>query len=148
MMRQVIGEDFTIRSARVVLNVYGRVQGTDEKTGLRLADAIVGHASPGLTVQDDEIAFYVQAGAMADLAGLRMWDPPRGYLKSAYALHRACGVHRTVSEMIRREARNVPEGWIALLRSAGMDRMVQMSLTRRYRSQVTQTCSMDGRQRH
>jgi hypothetical protein len=133
MMREVVGEDFTIRSARNVLDLCGRVDTVDESTGPRLADAIVGHASPGLTVKDDEIAFYVQAGAMADLAGLRMWDLPRGYLRSAYAQHPARGVHRTIPELIRREARDVPEGRFALLRSAGMDRMVQLSPTRRYR---------------
>jgi hypothetical protein len=132
MMRQVVGEDFTIRSARVALDVCERVDNLDHHIGPRLADAIVGHTSPGLTAQDDEIAFYVQSGAMADLAGLRMWDLPRGYL-AAYRQHPARSVHRTVPELIRREAKDVPEGRFALLRSAGMDRMVQFSPTRRYR---------------
>jgi hypothetical protein len=132
MMRQVVGEDFTVRSAGIVLDLCERVGTMDDKIGPRLADAIVGHASPGLTVMDDEIAFYVQAGAMADLAGLRMWVLPRGFLRAAYKKHPACGVHRTVPELIRREVRDVPEGRFALLRSAGMDRMVQFSPTRRY----------------
>jgi hypothetical protein len=76
LLREVVGQDFTIRSARLVLDLCGQVETVDDATGLRLADAIVGHASPGLTVKDDELAFYVQAGAMADLAGLRMWDLP------------------------------------------------------------------------
>jgi len=139
MMREVVGEDFTIRSARIALDLCGRVENVGDETGPRLADAIVGHASPGLSVKDDEIAFYVQAGAMADLAGLRMWDLPRGYLSAAYAQHPACDVHRTVPELIRREARDVPAGRFALLRSAGMDRLVQFSPTRRYRSKVTST---------
>jgi hypothetical protein len=139
MTRQVVGEDFTIRSARTVLDLCGRIENVDDEIGPRIADAIVGHASPGLSVNDDEIAFYVQAGAMADLAVLRMWDLPRGYLSAAYAHHPACGVHRTVPELIRREARDVPDGRFAVLRSAGMDRMVQFSPTRRYRSKTTST---------
>ena len=90
-------------------------------------------------MKDDEIAFYVQAGAMADLAGLRMWDLPRGYLAAAYAQHPACGVLRTVPELIRREARDVPEGRFAVLRSAGLHRMVQFPPTRRHRSKATST---------
>lgn len=139
LLREVVGQDFTIRSARLVLDLCGQVETVDDATGLRLADAIVGHASPGLTVKDDELAFYVQAGAMADLAGLRMWDLPRGYLAAAYAQHPACDVHRTVPALIRREARDVPEGRFAVLRSAGLDRMVQFSPTRRYRSKATAT---------
>ena len=131
LLREVVGQDFTIRSARLVLDLCGQVETVDDATGLRLADAIVGHASPGLTVKDDEIAFYVQAGAMADLAGLRMWDLPRGYLAAAYAQHPACDEHRTVPALIRREARDVPEGRFAVLRSAGLDRMVQFSPARR-----------------
>jgi len=133
MMRQVVGEDFTIRSARIVLDICERVDNLSHHIGPRLADAIVGHASPGLTAEDDEIAFYVQSGAMADLAGLRMWDLPRGYLAAAYAQYPAQGVHRNITELIRREAKDVPAGRFALLRSAGMDRMVQLSPTRRFR---------------
>jgi hypothetical protein len=136
MMSEVVGEDFTIRSARIVLDVCERVGTIDPATGPALADAVVAHASPGLTVQDDPIAFYVQWGALADLAGLRMWDLPRGYLAAAYVKYPASDVHRTVSELIRREARDVPEGRFALLRSGGMDRLVQFSPTRLYRSRA------------
>ena len=132
MMREVVGEDFTIRSARIVLYVCERVETLDPAVGPQLADAVVAHASPGLTAHDDAIAFYVQSGAMADVAGLRMWDLPRGYLAAAYARHPAYDVHRAVPELIRREARDVPDGRFALLRSAGMDRMVQLSPSRWY----------------
>jgi len=73
---------------------------------------------------------------MADLAGLRMWDLPRGLLASAYRDHPAHDVHRVIAELIRREARDLPDGRFALLKRAGMDRMVAMSPTRRYARRV------------
>jgi hypothetical protein len=132
MMREVVGEDFTIRSAHIVLEVCERDEATDPVSAARLADAVVAHASAGLTPRDDPIAFYVQAGALADLAGLRMWDLPRGYLRAAYEAHPAHGVHGEIQTLIRREAHDVPQGRFALLRRAGLDRMVQLSPTRRY----------------
>jgi hypothetical protein len=131
MMREVVGQDFTVRSGGLLLEVAAR-SGADPSVGQALADAAVAHASPGLLPSDDPVGFYVQAGAMADLAGLRMWDLPRGLLKQAYAAYPADDVHRVIPPLIRREAQQVPEGRFALLRKAGMDRMVSFSPTRLY----------------
>jgi len=131
MAREVVGQDFTVRSAEILIDVFARA-GEPDSRGLLAADAAVAHASPGLTATADPVGFYVQAGAMADLAGLRMWDLPRGLLARAYREHPAREVHRVVAELIRREARDVPDGRFALLKRSGMDRMVQLSPTRRY----------------
>lgn len=61
-----------------------------------------------------------------------MWDLPRRYLRNAYAAHPACGVHTEVPRLIRREARDVPDGRFALLERGGMDRVVQLSPNRRF----------------
>jgi hypothetical protein len=61
-----------------------------------------------------------------------MWDLPRGYLRRAYQAYPAGGVHAEIPRLIRREATDVPNGRFAMLRSAGMDRMVSASPTRRY----------------
>ncbi|HLX86835.1 MAG TPA: hypothetical protein VKR22_00035 [Acidimicrobiales bacterium] len=132
MIREVAGEDFTIRSAGLILDLCARVPDLDRGVGPRLADAVVAHASPGLTADEDRLGFYVQWGAMADLAGLRTWDLPRGFLAAAYTAHPRNNVHRVVAELIRREATDVPEGRFALLRSGGIDRLVQFSPTRFY----------------
>jgi hypothetical protein len=131
MTRQVLGQDFTIRSAEILIDVLARA-GEPDSRGLLPADAAVAHASPGLTATADPVGFYVQAGAMADLAALRMWDLPRGVLARAYREHPAREVHRLVPELIRREARDVPDGRFALLKRSGMDQMVRLSPTRRY----------------
>jgi hypothetical protein len=96
-----------------------------------MTGAAVAHATPGLELSDNPVGFYVQAGAMADLGGLRQWDLPRGYLRRAFQAHPSYGVHSEVPRRIRAEARDVPEGRFALLRSSGLDRMVSISPTRR-----------------
>jgi len=129
MMREVVGQDFTVRSAEILQQTC-RSAGVDEAVARTVADAAVAHASPGLTAEDDPIGFYVQGGAMADLAGLRMWDLPRGYLRQAYRAHPAHGIHKAIPPLIRREAKQVPQGRFAILRRAGMDWMVTVSPTR------------------
>ena len=131
MTRQVVGTDFTLRSAEAVLDVFARAAQPPAR-GAAAADAVVAHATPGLAVADDPIGFYVQAGAMADLAGLRMWDLPRGQLAAAYRDHPAHDVHRVIAALIRREADDVPDGRFALLKRAGMATMVTLSPTRRH----------------
>jgi hypothetical protein len=39
--------------------------------------------APGLTPSDNPVGYF-QAGAMADLAGPRMWDLPPGYIRRTY----------------------------------------------------------------
>jgi len=129
IVRSVTGEDFTVRSGGILLRVCLSA-GMSEDLGIRAADAAVAHATPGLTATDDPVAFYVQAGAMADLAGLRMWDLPRRHMRRAYAAYPGAGVHFEVPRMIRREAEHVPEGRFAMLKRAGMDFMVTVSPTR------------------
>lgn len=74
MTQAVDDEDFTIRSARLALQVCEEAQVPDRLTAFRIADAIVAHPTPGLTVDDDRHGFYIQAGAMADLGAVRMWE--------------------------------------------------------------------------
>ena len=131
LVREVTGEDFTVRSGGNLVEVGARA-GCDEAVGRAMADAAVAHATPGLPVGVDPVGYYVQAGAMADLAGLRMWDLPRGLLRQAYRAHPGLGVHGRVSSLIRREAAQVPQGRFAMLRRAGVDLMVFASPTRLY----------------
>jgi hypothetical protein len=131
IVQSVAGQDFTQRSGDLLIDVCRRA-GADDDTGRRSADAAVAHATPGLTASDNPIGYYVQWGAMADLAGLRMWDLPRGYVRRAYAAYPSAGVHHEVPVAIRREAKNVPRGRFAMLRNSGMDLMVAASPTRLY----------------
>jgi hypothetical protein len=132
IVRVVSGEDFTIRSARVVSEVVARVRPDDSSLATSLADSVVAHATPGLSADIDPIGFYVQVGAMADLAALRRWDLPRGYTGTAYRGHPANDVFGVVAALITAEARAVPRGRFAMLRRAGMPLMVRFSPNRRF----------------
>jgi len=131
IVRVVAGEDFTIRSARVVSEVAARARPEDSSLATSLADSVVAHATPGLSADVDPIGFYVQVGAMADLAALRRWDLPRGYADRAYRAHPANDVFNVVAASITAEARAVPLGRFAMLRRAGMPLMVKFSPNRR-----------------
>jgi hypothetical protein len=74
---------------------------------------------------------------MGDLAGLRMWDLSRGYIRRAYRDHPASGARSEIPRRIRREGRDVSEGQFAMLQAAGMDRMTAASPTRRYSRSLT-----------
>jgi hypothetical protein len=128
IVEAVIGEDFTVRSGRILIDVCERAGEHDR--GVRAADAAVAHATPGLALTEDPVGFYVQAGAMADLVGLRMWDLPKGHLRRAYTAYPAGGVHTEIPRLIRQEAGHVPDGRFALLRRSGLDFLVVASPTR------------------
>jgi len=129
MMREVVGQDFTVRSGAILVDICERA-GADESLGIRAADAAVAHATPGLAPTDNPEGFYVQSGAMADLAGLRIWDLPKGVLRGSYRAHPADGVHVEIPKLIRREAAQHPDGRFAILKRGGMDRLVALSPTR------------------
>jgi hypothetical protein len=94
--------------------------------------AAAAHATPGLSADIDPIGFYVQVGAMADLAALRRWDLPRGYTGSAYRAHPANDVFGVVAAAISAEARAVPRGRFAMLRRSGLALIVRFSPNRQF----------------
>jgi hypothetical protein len=114
MLASVPGEDFTRRSADNILDVFDAA-GAPRRRALEAADAVVAHATPGLDRSVDPIGYYVQCGAMADLAGIRRWHLPPGAISRAYALYPSHDIHRTLSALARRNAEEVPGGRMSLL---------------------------------
>jgi hypothetical protein len=110
----VPGEDFTLRSADAAIACAER-HGRDD--GEWIGDGITSHATPGTSVErDGVIGTYVQAGALLDLGGLRLWD-------AAPSLLRDVAERWTPGAMVPyvvAEARAVPKGRFALLRNCGM----------------------------
>jgi hypothetical protein len=111
----VDGEDFTLRSA-------DRLLACAEPHGVSAdpaADAVCAHATPGVTVErDGALATYVQAGALLDLAGLRLWDVAEQTVDEVGRRHPSGG---SLVKLVRAEARAVPKGRFALLvRSGGL----------------------------
>ena len=68
--------------------------------------------------RDGALATYVQAGALLDLAGLRLWDVAQSAVDEVAARHPSGG---SLAPLVRAEARAVPKGRFALLvRSGGL----------------------------
>ncbi|QRP42706.1 hypothetical protein [Amycolatopsis sp. FDAARGOS 1241] len=127
MLVSVPGEDFTRRSADNVLDVFDRA-GAPRRRALQAADAVVAHATPGLEVSTDTIGYYVQCGAMADLAGIRRWHLPPGAINQAYALYPSHDIHRTLSALARRNAEEVLDSRLSVLVPKPLSNVIRLAL--------------------
>ncbi|MEU4668266.1 hypothetical protein AB0F91_09900 [Amycolatopsis sp. NPDC023774] len=127
MLVSVPGEDFTRRSAENVLDVFDRA-GAPRRRALEAADAVVAHATPGLDRSVDTIGYYVQCGAMADLAGIRRWDLPPGAMRHAHDRYPSHDIHRTLSALARRNAEEVPGSRMSLLVPKALGRAIRLAL--------------------
>jgi hypothetical protein len=119
----VAGEDFTLRSAAAAIECADR-HGHD---GEPIADAITVHATPGIEPSTDgALGSYVQAGAMLDLGGLRLWDVSERLMAEVAGRHPLGDLIPYVND----EARAVPRGRFALLRRCGLVVMMRVSPVR------------------
>ena len=125
--RPVAGEDFTLRGAARAIEC-AHASGLAEQQAELIADAITVHATPGITpARDGALGCYVQSGAIADLGGFRLWDLPKPLLSGAIELHPRHGVQKGIQQLIRGEARAVPEGRFALLVRCGFILAVKLA---------------------
>jgi hypothetical protein len=100
---------FTYRSAEAAQAVAREVAFDEERT-LQIMDGIANHITPGLKKEDQSVGYYLQAGAMADLMGLRAWELPSGLLSRTEDRFPRLNVHREVSQRWLAESRAVPSG--------------------------------------
>lgn len=113
----VAGEDFTLRSAARVASIPNSLD-ADVLTAIQ--DGITVHPTAGITVErDGALGFYTQAGAMADVAGFRIWELAPGFLDSVLDKHPRTGMTRALIEVVGSESRALPKGRFALLRRCG-----------------------------
>lgn len=129
----VAGEDFTIRSADAAVAGFagaGRTLTPDDDR--RLRDGIVAHTTSGLGVDTSPIGFYLQVGALTDLAGLRIGDLPKDYVRRVYEAHPQPSSRRVFADAIAAEARAVPDGRFAQLHRMGFGLATRLSVTARY----------------
>ncbi len=123
----VAGEDFTLRSAARVERC-GREVDAPVEVVQAIGDAITVHATPGATIErDGPLGFYIQAGAMLDLGGLRAEDVSAAFREDAIRMHSRKGVTAEIASMIRAEARAVPDGRFALLHRCGVVPLIKMA---------------------
>jgi hypothetical protein len=125
LVHPVPGEDFTLRSADTAIACAGR-HGRDD--GEWIGDGITAHATPGASVeQDGALGTYVQAGALLDLGGLRLWDASPALLDEVASRW----TPGSLIPYVQAEARAVPRGRFALLRRCGLTAAMRVSALRR-----------------
>jgi hypothetical protein len=116
----VPGQDFTIRSADRLLECAGR-HGVD---GDRAADAITVHPTPGITAATDgALGTYVQAGALTDIGGFRIWDMAATLVEQVDSRQPRGD---SLAPLVRAEVRAVPAGRFALLVRCGFLLMMRL----------------------
>ncbi len=100
---------FTKRSAESARSAAEQSNvGHDE--ALQMMTGIGSHITPGLRYETSPLGFYIQAGAMADLAGLRVWELPKDLRSRAGHSYPRNDVHEVLSRCWRAEAKAVPKG--------------------------------------
>ncbi len=126
--RAVPGEDFTLRSADVAVEAFAHAGlPLDADAEVRLRDGVVAHATAGVTPERTAIGTYVQAGALLDLAGMRLADLPAEVVDEVFDRHPAGDVRRTITRVIAEEARALPDGRFALSHRLGLSLAVHTS---------------------
>jgi hypothetical protein len=122
---QVPQEDFTLRSAAAATkhaDNHGRGDGE------LIADAITVHTTAGISPESDgALGAYVQAGAMLDLGGVRLWDVSERLVDQIAQEHGRADL----TPYINAEAKAVPKGRFALLRACGFTLMMRVSPLRK-----------------
>ena len=119
LTRPVSGEDFTLRSARRAKRA-AEAAALEQHTIDELGEAIVAHTTPGVSVEHDgAVSFYIQAGALVDIAGLRLWDLPSELVTDTLRQYARDGFTAELAAMVKAEARAVPGGRFSLLHRCG-----------------------------
>ena len=115
----VSGEDFTLRSAQRATEC-AHAAGLDDIRTLTLADAITVHTTPGITIErDGALGYYIQNGALVDIAGNRIWDLSQSLIDDTLARYDRKGFTRGLGGCFTAEAKAVPGGRFSMLRRCG-----------------------------
>ena len=123
----VAGEDFTLRSGHRAARCMESAGGSDGSIDL-VRDAISAHATPGATLaHDGALGFFIQGGALLDLAGFRLWDLPPSYVQQVLTRHQRGSITDAITDLIRAEANAVPDGRFALLARCGFTLAVRVA---------------------
>jgi len=113
------GRCFTYRSAEAAKAAAERAQTEADRT-LAMMDGVAMHISPKLDREESALGYYLQAGAMADLAGLRAWELPGDLRARAARVHPREDGHEVISSCWHAEAAAVPGGRAHFAEKYGM----------------------------
>lgn len=119
LMREVAGEDFTLRSAAAARQCASAAN-EPEDVGEHLADALIVHTTVGITPERDGLlGAYTQYGAMVDLTGLRLAHLPKAFVADVLRCHPRGAFKAEIVRRLEAEARAVPGGRFAFARRVG-----------------------------
>lgn len=123
----VPNRDFTLASAERVAACADASHVGDHRVET-LMDAICVHTTPGIRPsRDGALGCYLQWGAMADGAGLRLWDISRANVEATVARRPRSDFKRQLVALMRAEAHAVPEGRFGLLVRCGVPLAVRLA---------------------
>ena len=102
--------------------------GANPEQAARIAEGIALHITPGIAFERGPLAPLVAAGALVDLAGMRLWDLDPAFVTAAFARWPRAGCKRHLAACWRAEARAVPQGRAAATeRYALFSRIVRLA---------------------
>lgn len=116
----VVGQDFVLRASARARSAADEAEVDPDRTRL-LADGICVHTTPGVDAgADGALGAYVQAGAMADIIGLRRGEVSRpARTRAAAAAPPGADFRDLIADAFAAEAAAVPEGRFAVLVGLG-----------------------------
>lgn len=127
LMRDVAGQDFTVRSAAVARQCACDAAEPDV-VGEHLADALIVHTTVGITPERDGLlGAYTQYGAMVDLTGLRLAHLPRDFVARVLGDHPRGAFKAEILRRLDAEARAVPGGRFAFAIRVGFGLAVRQA---------------------
>ena len=121
--------DFTLDGSDCAISC-ALAAGLSTSSAETIADAICVHPTPGISIRRDGIlGYYVQAGSLADVSGIRLWDIPDSTVQAILMRHpRGHLFKQVLSTKMRAEATAVPRGRFALLVRTGATVLIKSSI--------------------
>lgn len=89
--------------------------GAEDATARAIAEGICMHVTPGVGFERGPIGPMLSAGALLDLAGVRLWDLDPAFARDTEARHPRLAMKRHLTACWSAEARAVPDGRAAFI---------------------------------
>jgi hypothetical protein len=105
---------FAVVGAERALAIAQRA-GAEDATARAIAEGICMHVTPGVGFERGPIGPMLSAGALLDLAGVRLWDLDPAFARRAEERHPRLAMKRHLTTCWSAEARAVPGGRAAFI---------------------------------
>lgn len=113
------GRCFAVRGADVVAAVAAEAA-VPEAVQAALCESVCMHITPGVGYERDVLATLMNAAALVDIVGMRLWDFPKESVEQSQRLYPRLGFKQTIIDAWRAEAKAVPGGRAAWVERAAL----------------------------